>query len=254
MTTIHLQPTVRAIDALADPRAWVEGATHLLDRLGFVLINAEHPDAPAGCHLLVALRDAPTLEHFDPESMAFYAPGRDGRVEVSTFDRGGVAGLGSMARTVLWGHVHVVDRLGVENRFLSFGGQLRVADVDSSLTVLDLVSPGPVVRWGGHSQGTDWLAAAIGAFFGRLIVVVDFRRGAEARLAATPPLVLYAAFLAQEVPRREEIVRRHGLRHGTAQWIRDEAARLRTADVGTWDAGQALLAELGFGAVGRPTS
>jgi hypothetical protein len=157
-----------------------------------------------------------------------------------------VAGLGSRARTALWGHLHVVDRLGIENRFLSFGGQLRSAEIDASLTVLDLVSPGPVGRWGGHSQGTDWLAAAIGAFFGRLIVAVDFRRGAEARLAATPPAVLYAAFLAQEGPRREEIVRRHGLRRRTAQWVRDEAARLRAADGAASQAGQALLAELGI--------
>jgi hypothetical protein len=251
--TTNLQPTIRAIDALADPRAWVDGATHLLDRLGFVLINAEHPEAPAGCHLLVGLRETPTLEHFDPESVAFYARSHGGKVEVATLHRATVAEFGTTPRTVLWGHVHVVDRLGVENRFLTFGGQLRSADVDPALTVLDLTSPAPVVRWGGHSQGTDWLAAAIGAFFGRLIVAVDFRRGAEARLAATPPLVLYAAFLAQEVPRREEIVRRHGLRRRTAQWVSAEAARLRGADGATWAAGLALLAELDLEAFGRPT-
>lgn len=244
MTTTDVHSTVRAIDALAAPRGWAAGATELLAHLGFVLINAGHPEAPIGCHLLVALREVPTLEHFDPESVAFYAPDREARVDVATLDRRTVAEFGTRPRTVLWGHLHVVDRLGVENRFLSFGGLLRSAEVDPSLIVLDLVSPGPVVRWGGHSQGTDWLAAAIGAFFGRLIVSVDFRRGAERRLAATPPLVLYAAFLAQEAPRRAEIVRRHGLRPRTARWIRLEAERLRRGDRPTWEAGLALLAEL----------
>ena len=81
---------------------------------------------------------------------------------------------------------------------------------------------------------------------------VDFRRGVEARLAATPPLALYAAFLAQEASRRDEIVRRHGLRRRTARWMRGEAERIRRSDRATWDAGQALLAELDLVAVGRP--
>jgi hypothetical protein len=235
---------VQAIDALADPTRWADGAATLLRPLGFVLINGNDPGAPAGCHLLVGLRDAPTLEHFDPDSVAFYGPTRDGKVEVVTLDRAGIGELGIERREVLWGHFHVVDRLRVENRFLSFGCELRIAQAGSALTILDFASPGPIVRWGGHSQGTDWLAGAMGAFFGRLILAVDFRKGAEARLATTPPMVLYAAFLGHEEPRRAQIVRRHGLEPIAAAWIHAERDRVQAADHETWAAGLQLLADL----------
>ncbi|NJD28675.1 MAG: hypothetical protein FIA92_10315 [Chloroflexi bacterium] len=241
---IDVSTEERAIDALADPARWAAGAAELLRPLGFVLINAGDPGAPAGSHLLVALRDVPTLEHFDPETIAFYGQTREGKVEVVTLDRAVIGELGITGRDVLWGHLHVVDRLRVENRFLSFGCRLRIARLDPTLTALDFTSPGPIVRWGGHSQGTDWLAAAIGAFFGRLILAVDFRKGAESRLAATPPAVLYAAFLAHEDPRREQIARRLGLQRSGAGWIHAERERLRAEDRGAWSAGQELLADL----------
>lgn len=240
-------PEVRAIEALADPATWAGGAADLLRPLGFVLINGSDPGAPAGSHLLVALRDVPTLDHFDPESVAFYAPTREDKVAVATLDRAVIDEFGEATRRVLWGHVHVVDRLRVENRFLSFGGQLRVAQPDGALTVLDLSSPAPIVRWGGHSQGTDWLAGAIGAFFGRLILAVDFRKGAEARLAATAPPALYAAFLAREDPRRTQIVRHYGLQRIAARWIHAERQRIQAADPQAWAAGLKLLADLDLG-------
>ncbi len=241
-TATDVAPVVRAIEALRDPLRWADGAAELLRPLGFVLINGHDPGAPAGSHLLVALREGPTLEHFDPETVAFYAVTREGKVEVATVDQGLVTEFGPTTRRVLWGHVHVVDRLRIENRFLSFGGELRIAQHDGA-TLLDLSSPGPIVRWGGHSQGTDWLAGALGAFFGRLILAVDFRKGAEARLAATPPSVLYAAFLAREDPRRTRIVRHHGLQRIAAGWIHDERERIEADDPGCWSAALELLAD-----------
>jgi hypothetical protein len=244
---VDVAPEVRAIDALADPVRWADGAAELLRPLGFVVINGNDPGAPAGSHLLVALRAAPALNHFDPEAVSFYGQTRDGNVEVVTLERGVIGELEIRRREVLWGHLHVTDRLDVENRFLSFGCELRIAEPDPTLTVLDFASPGPIVRWGGHSQGTDWLAGAIGAFFGRLILAVDFRKGAEARLAATPPPVLYSAFLAQEDPRREQIVRRHGLQPIAATWIHAERERVRAGDREAWRAGLELLADLELG-------
>ncbi len=244
---MNLDADVRAIDALADPRSWAAGAAHLVADLGFVLINATHPEAPAGSHLLVALRAAPTLRHFDPEAITFYAPTREGKVAIATVDRSHLAEAGLASRSVLWGHIHVIDRLGVENRFLSLGGQLRMTAVDPALTVLDLRSPGPIVAWGGHSQGSDALAAEIGAFFGRLITVVNFRKGAEAALATTPPAVLYAAFLAESGPRLRDVVRRHGLERAVAEWIGRETDRVRRTDAAAWREGQALLERASLG-------
>jgi hypothetical protein len=242
-----IAPVARAIDALGDPGRWAAGAVDLLRPLGFVVINGGDPGAPSGSHLLVALREIPTLQHFDPEAVTFYAATPEGKVDVATVDRALVAEFDVRTRRVLWGQLHIADRLRVENRFLSFGGEMRISQRDEALTILDLVSPGPIVRWGGHSQGTDWLAAAIGAFFGRLITAVDFRKGFEARLAATAPAVLYAAFLAREDPRRAAIVRQHGLQRTAARWIHAERVRVQDADGEAWTAGLELLADLNLG-------
>lgn len=106
-------------------------------------------------------------------------------------------------------------------------------------------SPGPIVRWGGHSQGLDDLAGEIGAFFGRLIVPVDFVPGAEARLAVEPPGHLYAAFI------RDAQARRRGLVPGGSAsldaWLRAEHARILRDHPGWWDVGGTLLDAIGLG-------
>ncbi|MES2209718.1 MAG: hypothetical protein V4515_05980 [Chloroflexota bacterium] len=235
--------------------AWSALAARTLATLGFTLVNSDRPASPGGSELLVALRDRPTLRHFDPERITCWVAAA-GRGRPLTIDRRSTAG----ERPILWGHVHVVDRLGVENRFLTFGGRVRVADVAPGLRVVQHVSPGPVVRWGGHSQGSDELAGEIGAFFGRLIVPVDFAAGAEARLAAELPEHLYAAFLRDAEGRRHEAAIRRNASHGRSggddpisPWVHAEIARIRTGQPGWWAAAGQLLDDLNLGPEGFDT-
>ena len=93
-----------------------------------------------------------------------------------------------------WGRIRIVDRLGVENDWLAFGGTLRVADVDPATRLVQFHAPAPIYRWAGHSQGLDWLTDEVGAFFARLRVPIDFRTGAEQRVGEADPRALYAAF------------------------------------------------------------
>lgn len=222
---------------------WADATAERLRDLGFTLLNSDRPAAPGASQLLVALRDQPTLRHFDPELIMCWVAA-DGRGRPLAIDRRAPTG----ERGILWGHIHVIDRLGIENRFLSFGGSLRIADVTPTLRVVQHVSPGPVVRWGGHSQGLDPLAGAIGAFFGRLIVPVDFEPGAEWRLATTPAEDLYAAFLRDRTTPATRARRATGTDEGDPlnAWLRTEATRVQTHDPGAWAAGEALLHELGF--------
>jgi hypothetical protein len=245
----------RSIAALGREVEWTDGAAALLHDLGFSLIHSDRPWAPEGSHLLVALRAEPTLHHFDPEAVSYWAAAVPHARQV-TLDRrslaraplGGGAGAGDLraGRRVLWGHVHVVDRLGVENRFLTFGGQLRIAEADAATTVVDLRSTAPIVRWGGHSQETDPLALEVGAFFGRLIVPVDYIEGAERRLADAEPEVVYAAFLAWADARLDRIAATTGRRSEVESWIDHEQSRLRGSRPATLQAGEALLVELGL--------
>ncbi|HEX8026406.1 MAG TPA: hypothetical protein VF484_09380 [Candidatus Limnocylindrales bacterium] len=212
----------------------------LVADLGFTLVDSHRP-GPSGSHLVVALRSRPSERHFDPETVAFYAPA-GGRGAMVSVDRR--TALRPPLRRVLWGHVHLVDRFAIENRFLSFGGMLRAAEVTGDLTILDLESVGPIVRWGGHSQGTDRLAAEIGAFFGRLIVPIDFRPGVEATVDALPPVVLYAAFLA-DLDRRLAADRRRGVDETLSAWLATERGRIERIEP-AWHAGRGLLHELGL--------
>jgi hypothetical protein len=226
--------------ALADPDAWAPLAAALLADLGFTLIQSDEPWEPGGSNLLVALRPTPTLRHFDPEIISFWI-GREGRGRVSQLDRRTPVPL---ERRVEWGHVHVIDRLRIENRFLTFGGVLRTRAVRPDLTVVQLSSPGPIVRWGGHSQPNDPLASEIGAFFARLMVPVDFQPGAEAKLVDVPESVLYAMFLEDcrvHIPRSEL-----DLGDPVARWIAREARRVAAGAPADVAAARTLRAELGL--------
>lgn len=243
----------RAIAALGRDADWAAGAAALVHDLGFTLIHSDRPWAPEGSHLLVALRATPTLHHFDPEAFSYWTAGvphaRQVSVDRLSLARMPVGGVGDglASRSVLWGHLHVVDRLEVENRFLTFGGELRIADLDPATTLLDLRSPAPIVRWGGHSQDTDPLTSEVGAFFGRLIVPVDYVAGAERRLTDAEPETLYAAFLAWADARLDRIAATTGRRSDVDAWIDREQARLRGSQPATLAAGEALLTELGLG-------
>ncbi|MEO8273527.1 MAG: hypothetical protein ABI620_05645 [Chloroflexota bacterium] len=214
--------------ALDDPIGWPDAAAALVATLGFQLLGDGSGDGGSGSsqagHLVVAMRDRPTLRHFDPESITFYGPEGDGSAPITI--RPLLPGARS-TQVVRWGHVHVTDRLPVENRFLTFGGELRLAALADGLTIALLRSPAPIVRWGGHSQGTDSLAGAIGAFFGRLIVPVDFTPGAAARIDAMPPHVLFTAFLRDAAHRLRSREDRGGEASELDRWLAAAWARAR---------------------------
>jgi hypothetical protein len=229
--------------ALAGETGWVPAATRLLANLGFSLIHSDQPGAPGGAFLLVAFRTSPTFRHFDPESIGFWVV-RGGQGRLAEYQRGAAL----PARTpVSWGKVRVVDRLGIDNRFLTFGGTLRAEAADADTTVLALVSPGPIARWSGHSQPHDPLASEIGAFFGRLMVRVDFEPGAERRLAEAPPIELYAAFVRDAHDRLRAAERLRASDPAFTNRIAAEVTRLEATARDAWTAGAGLLADLELG-------
>ena len=90
----------------------------------------------------------------------------------------------------------------------------------------------------------EWL----GAFFGRLLVAVDYEPGFEALVAAAEPLARYAAFVGDCTARyRASIFRRLDQ---PAMWALSEAEerRLRREHPEAWVAGDQLLAASGLAA------
>jgi hypothetical protein len=227
---------------LADPARWVSAAAVLMAELGFSLVNGDDPSAPGGANLLVALRAAPTLRHFDAETVSWWHfDGEHGRL--ATLDR---TGSPPAPQAFSWGRIRIVDRLGVENDWLAFGGTVRVADIDPATRLVQFHAPAPIYRWAGHSQGVDWLTDEVGAFFGRLMVPIDFGEGAERLVGEADPRALYAAFTQDAWRRFAATTRLTEAEPELAAWARREGHRLEAVDPEAVAAGRRLRTALGL--------
>ncbi len=212
-------------------------AAGVLERLGFVA-SSDLPDRPGPAYLLLALRPEPTLRHYDPERVEYW---------VTVAGRGVRRSLTRDTRLPIdadfaWGLIRIVDRLHISNEYLSFGGRLSVASIDGT-PIAVFTSPAPLLRRGGHSQGLDHGAQSVGAFFGRLLVAVDYVAGFETALSAASPLTRYAAFLADVVARYRA---NPDLRSGhAALWaiLEPEERRMRVEHPDEWTAGADLLGQ-----------
>jgi hypothetical protein len=217
-----------------------ETASRRLAVLGFEAVS-DLPDRPGPAHLLVALRPQPTLRHFDPETVSYWATER-GRGVRRALTRDSKLPIDT---AYSWGLIRIVDRLRVTNEYLSFGGGLRAEKVDEDVIAV-FASPAPILRRGGHSQGWDHLAQGLGAWFGRFLLAVDVIPGFETVAARADPLTRYAAFLADAYNR---FLESGDLRTSeAADWplLQAETRRVQRVDPDQWAAGQALRAKAGL--------
>jgi hypothetical protein len=190
--------------------------------------------------LLVALRETPTLRHFDPEAIGYWWLDRD-HGKLNWLDRTRPVPID---RSVSWGRIRVIDRIPVANQFLTFGGRLHARAVNPTTIVASISSPAPILRWSGHSQGVDLLTDEVGAFLARLRVPIDAVPGAEERIGRLEPLALYAAMLAESLPRLHGSSSLRDVQRGYFRFAVAEAERLRRDAPAAWDAGEALVRDL----------
>lgn len=221
-----------APDVPAGPR----DAAGLLTNWGF-LARPDLPDRPGPALLLVALRERPTLRHYDPESIRYWTA-LDGRGVGRVIDRR--TGL-PLEESFSWGRITIVDRLGVTNEYVGFGGRVRAAkEEDAAIVVFE--SPAPILRRGGHSQRWDRGAEEVAAFFGRFLLAVDVIPGFEAQAVAASPDAIYAAFLIDTVRRYRQSETLRQSDPDLAALLRREEQRVRGQRPATWDEGACLLA------------
>ena len=224
-----------------DDGRWPEQVGRILATLGFALIEPDRKRGDEKSHVVVALRAQPTLQHFDPETIDYWitegARGRAAKMDRET--------RLPVASDFSWGRITLTDRLGVENGFLSFGGTMRAQVAADTSVLVDFSSDAPILRWAGHSQSSDPLAAEVGSFFARIMVPIDFVPGTEAMVAKAAPRTLYCAFI-QHV--QERLARAHTLREANrwlADWTAREAQRMETGASDHWKAGIELRRQLG---------
>jgi hypothetical protein len=190
----------------------------------------------------VALRERPTLVHFDPERAEHW---------VAVAGRGKPAEITRktalpMERPFAWGTIRVVDRLDVFNSFLTFGGVVRAVERDASTALVVFSSHAPILRSTGHSQGVDLSTGEVGAFFARMMIPIDFTPGAETRIAAAPAMTVYAAFHASVEARFDASEELRASHPGFVAWCGRERHRLADTFTTDWEAGRALAADLGL--------
>jgi hypothetical protein len=203
------------------------------------LANPDLPDRPGPATLFVALRSQPTLRHYDPELVVYW---------VSDGDRGVARELTRATRmpvrtSFAWGMIRIVDRLKITNDYLAFGGRIT-ADSVEGMTAVVFLSPAPILRRGGHSQGWDEAAEQLGAFFGRLKIAIDYTPGMEARCASAPPLTLYAAFLVDFIRRYEMSPSLRDTNRSTWLLLRGEERRLHEEHPDDWATGRQLVEDM----------
>ena len=199
-----------------------------LERLGFLAV-ADLPDRPGPGLLLIAIRDRPTLRHYDPERVELWVA--DGPRGVRrTIDRSTPI---PFATDFEWGLIRIEDRLHVTNEYLAFGGHVDVDRVDDAILVR-FVSPAPILRRGGHSQGIDDGAETLGGWFGRLRSAIDLAPSIEPRLTAAEPLAVYAAFLEDTNHQLNANPTIRSVYRDLACLLRAEAVRLREERPDVW--------------------
>jgi hypothetical protein len=209
----------------------------LLSDLGF-LAYSDLPDGPGPAYLLVALRDVPTLHHYDPERVEFWVNDQ-GRGVPRTLTRHSVLPI---EVEFAWGLIRIVDRLHVTNEYLTFGGRLSAANVDG-VAVAVFSSPAPLLRRGGHSQGWDHGAESLGAFFSRVLLAVDFAPGFEDRAGRAGPVARYAAFLVDALARYRASPLLRLQQPELWTLLRAEERRVKASDTSAWTVGEALRLE-----------
>ena len=224
---------VRTVPRHIDPAA----AARLLADFGFLAIS-DLPDRPGPAYLLVALRDAPTLHHYDPEAVEYWVTdsGRGARRTLTRDTRLPIETEFS------WGLIRIVDRLRVTNEYLTFGGHLSAESVDG-VSIVVFTSPAPLLRRGGHSQGWDEGAEKVGAFFSRFLLAVDVAPGFEGRAAQAHPIARYATFLADAMARYRASPLLRNNQPSLWTLLQSEEHRLRESNPAEWADGEAMRLE-----------
>lgn len=218
---------------IVDPRL----AAKLLRPWGF-LVDPDLPDRPGPAYLLVAIRARPTFQHYDPELVEYWVTDEHGRGVRET-----ISYASRMPREVefSWGRISILDRHGISNRYLTFGGTLRAERIDGEVICV-FRSPAPLLRRGGHSQGWDSGAQSVGGYLGRFRAAAGYERTFERLAAETDPVTRYAAFVSEFVARYRgsAYLRDHYPRLWTI--MVGEERRLRRDQPSAWQGGQRLEA------------
>ncbi len=162
---------------------------------GYDLLEPLHPGSPGGRLLLVAMRRKPTAAHYDPEGLTLLLADERGALGPVALHRDAQFARPSQ---VCPGRISIVDRVGKQLDFYSFGGLCTVVRVTEPepFTLFIVESLAPILALNslmGH-RVEDQLVNSTEALFARLRArYAALRLDMLPVLSKIPPLSLYGA-------------------------------------------------------------
>jgi hypothetical protein len=168
-----------------------EQTSTLLKDLGYRLLPPHHRGSPGHSGLLVALRDAPSGRHFDPEALSLPLRDAEGLAQEVLLTRGQI---GLPSEHVCPGPIAVSDWRNRRLHFFTFGGRLEMSAGPEGL-VLALHSPAPILEVSrGQGSIAEDLASEIRSHLAQATAAWHGDEEGPARhLAQAEPLQFYVA-------------------------------------------------------------
>jgi hypothetical protein len=187
-------------EAIRDPAITIERASSLLGTLGFIAFRTPPSDPLPDSCVAAVLRETPTLRHFDPVSATYWVTvDCHGALDAVQWDT-----RTPQSRVFSWGRIRLVDRFGIRNSFVSFGGTVDSERLSRTDLLLIFRSPAPILRLRSHSQQPDDGAEDLVAFFGRIVPRLWTSPEIERLVNESEPTDLYGAFLLYSAQRRSD--------------------------------------------------
>lgn len=158
---------------------------------GYHLLDRPHPHSPGYTGLLVAIRETPTGQHFDPEFIELFLSASDQKVgPVKLRLDSSLSGV----QRVCAGPIVLHDRVDKRVYFFAYGGTVEATSRNGT-TVYVLCSPAPILPMStGLESVPEQLAAETEALLAKMHANWgQDDQGFVQHLAQVNPLPLYAA-------------------------------------------------------------
>jgi hypothetical protein len=166
----------------------------LIENWGYYPLPKSHPDSPGYSGLLVAIREQPTGQHFDPQTLHLRLRDEHGLARWRTLSW--LSPLEAATGHACPGLVTLRDRSGKRVDFFTFGGTLEVTSAPGEI-VYALRSPAPVLELTAHDDAVpDQLASEVELLMGEMEERWGLdEQGYDRRVAAVEPFQFYLAAL-----------------------------------------------------------
>ncbi|RLT34907.1 MAG: hypothetical protein DWI57_16035 [Chloroflexi bacterium] len=164
------------------------------EELGYFLSYSAEGELLPAYTLTIIIRDVPTEAHYDPEAIQLCLLTPEQVVQRTKLTR---QRHPAHERRVCPGPIHVIDRLGKQLAFFSYGGILHCAE-DVVKSVFFLTSSAPILEMGEELNSFPALLAAESEAHLAIIHAqwASNDAGFSQRLIDTEPLALFRALLA----------------------------------------------------------